>query len=152
MEREGELARFDRVFDRVGAGLGAVVVVQGAAGIGKSELLAAVGVGAQARGFGLLSARGSEFETEIAFGVARQLFEPMLRVASPVRAGVAVTRRAQAMAAWPPTGVWWIWTGLTQLWPFASGNRRRALPLSAAFRVKKTCTGPCRCCRADRKT
>jgi DNA-binding CsgD family transcriptional regulator/predicted negative regulator of RcsB-dependent stress response len=30
----------------------------------------------------VLSARGSEFETEIAFGVARQLFEPMLRVAS----------------------------------------------------------------------
>ena len=84
MEREGELARFDRVFNRVGAGLGAVVVVQGAAGIGKSELLAAVGAGAQARGFGLLSARGSEFETEIAFGVARQLFEPMLRAASPV--------------------------------------------------------------------
>ena len=70
--------------DRVGAGLGAVVVVRGAAGIGKSELLAAVGAGAQARGFGLLSACGSEFETEIAFGVARQLFEPMLRAASPV--------------------------------------------------------------------
>ena len=84
LEREGELARFDRVFNRVAAGLGAVVVVQGAAGIGKSELLAAVGAGAQARGFGLLSARGSEFETEIAFGVARQLFEPMLRAASPV--------------------------------------------------------------------
>ena len=84
LEREGELARFDRVFNRVAAGLGAVVVVQGAAGIGKSELLAAVGAGAQARGFGLLGARGSEFETEIAFGVARQLFEPMLRAASPV--------------------------------------------------------------------
>ena len=35
-------------------------------------------------GLGVLSARGSEFETEIAFGVARQLFEPMLRAASPV--------------------------------------------------------------------
>jgi predicted ATPase len=51
LEREGELARFDRVFNRVGAGLGAVVVVQGAAGIGKSELLAAVGtVRARRRG------------------------------------------------------------------------------------------------------
>jgi hypothetical protein len=30
----------------------------------------------------VLSARGSEFEAEIAFGVARQLFEPMLRAAS----------------------------------------------------------------------
>ena len=57
-------------------------MVEGAAGIGKSELLAAVGAGAQARGFGLLRARGSEFEKEIAFGVARQLFEPMLRAAS----------------------------------------------------------------------
>ncbi len=84
LEREGELARFDRVFDRVGAGLGAVVVVQGVAGIGKSELLAVVRARSEERGFGMLSARGSEFETEIAFGVARQLFEPMLRVASPV--------------------------------------------------------------------
>ncbi len=83
LEREAELARVERVFERVRAGVGAVVVVQGAAGIGKSELLAAIGAGAQARGFGLLSARGSEFETEIAFGVARQLFEPMVRAASP---------------------------------------------------------------------
>ena len=30
----------------------------------------------RARGFGVLGARGSEFEAEIAFGVARQLFEP----------------------------------------------------------------------------
>jgi hypothetical protein len=37
----------------------------------------------QARGFGVLGARGSEFEAEIAFGAARQLFEPMLRAASP---------------------------------------------------------------------
>ncbi len=57
--------------------------MEGPAGIGKSELLAAVGVGAQARGFGVVAARGSEFEQEIAFGIARQLFEPMLRVASP---------------------------------------------------------------------
>jgi DNA-binding CsgD family transcriptional regulator len=122
LEREGELARFDRVFNRVGAGLGAVVVVQGAAGIGKSELLGAVGVGAQARGFGLLSARGSEFETEIAFGVVRQLFEPMLRAASPVERrrlldGVArVGARALGVEAGePPTdrfaaihGLFWL--------------------------------------------
>ena len=81
-ERGAELARFERAFDRVGSGLGAVVVVEGAAGIGKSELLAAVGASALARGFGVLSARGSEFEEESGFGVARQLFEPMLRVGS----------------------------------------------------------------------
>jgi len=59
-----------------------VVVVEGPAGIGKSELLRAVRANAQARGVGVLSARGSEFEIEIAFGVARQLLEPMLRAAS----------------------------------------------------------------------
>ena len=83
LERDRELARVDRLFDRLDACNGAVVVVEGAAGIGKSELLGAVGTAARARGLGVLSARGSEFETEIAFGVARQLFEPMLRVASP---------------------------------------------------------------------
>ena len=83
LEREVELARVGRAFDQVGAEAGAVVVVEGPAGIGKSELLAAVGAGAQARGFGVLSARGWKFEEEIAFGVARQLFEQMLRAASP---------------------------------------------------------------------
>ena len=42
LEREVELARVDGLLDRAGAGLGAVVVVEGPAGIGKSELLAAV--------------------------------------------------------------------------------------------------------------
>jgi DNA-binding CsgD family transcriptional regulator len=82
LEREAELGRVDRVFHRVGAGAGGVVIVEGPAGIGKSELLAAVRANAQAHGFGVLRARGSEFEAEIAFGIARQLFEPMLRAAS----------------------------------------------------------------------
>ena len=81
-ERDAELARVDRVFDRVRTGPGAVVVVEGPAGIGKSELLAAAAAGAQASGFALLRARGSEFEQGIAFGVARQLLEPMLRAVS----------------------------------------------------------------------
>jgi len=81
-EREAELARVGGLLDEASHGAGAVVVVEGPAGIGKSELLAAVGAVARARGFGVLSARGSEFEAEIAFGVARQLFEPMLRAAS----------------------------------------------------------------------
>jgi predicted ATPase len=108
LEREAELARVDRAFDRAGAGMGAVGVVQGPAGIGKSELLAAVGAAAHARGFEVLRARGSEFEAEIAFGVARQLFEPMLRAASPAErrrllAGVArVGARALGLEAGEP--------------------------------------------------
>jgi DNA-binding CsgD family transcriptional regulator len=83
LERDAELARADRGFGCLGGGVGSAVVVEGPAGIGKSELLAAVGAAAQTRGFGVLRARGSEFEGEIAFGVARQLFEPMIRAASP---------------------------------------------------------------------
>ena len=82
LERDRELARIDHLLDRACDGAGAVAVVEGAAGIGKSELLLAVRRSAQARGFGVLRARGSEFESEIAFGVARQLLEPMLRAAS----------------------------------------------------------------------
>jgi hypothetical protein len=41
LEREVELARVERVFDRAGAGVGVVAVVEGPAGIGKSALLAA---------------------------------------------------------------------------------------------------------------
>ncbi len=82
VEREVELARMHRLLDQASNGVGAVGLVEGAAGIGKSEFLAALRAGAQARGYVVLSARGSEFEAEIAFGVARQLFEPMLRTAS----------------------------------------------------------------------
>jgi predicted ATPase len=82
LEREIELARMGGLLDQASNRVGSVVVVEGAAGIGKSELLAAVRSGGLARGLGVLRGRGSEFEAEIAFGVARQLFEPMLRAAS----------------------------------------------------------------------
>jgi DNA-binding CsgD family transcriptional regulator len=82
LERDVELGFLGGLLDRAGGGVGSVVVVEGAAGIGKSGLLAALGARARARGFGVLLARGSEFEAEMAFGVARQLFEPMLRTAS----------------------------------------------------------------------
>ena len=122
LERDRELARADRAFDRLRGGVGSAVVVEGPAGIGKSDLLAAVRTGAQARGFGVLSARGSEFEAEIAFGVARQLFEPMLRAASPEERGqmldgvAQVGARALGLEAGEPTadrfaaihGLFWV--------------------------------------------
>jgi DNA-binding CsgD family transcriptional regulator len=81
-EREAELTSVGSVLDQVADGAGAVVVVEGPAGIGKSELLAAARATAQARGLGVLGARASELEQEIAFGVARQIFEPLLHAAS----------------------------------------------------------------------
>lgn len=50
-EREVELARVDRLLDRMSDGVGAVVVVGGAAGIGKSELLAVVRARSEEREF-----------------------------------------------------------------------------------------------------
>src|SRR6202041_2078271 len=83
LERAAELSRIESLFDAASRGSGAVAVVEGAPGIGKSELLAAVSRRAEGRGFGVLWARGSEFEADMAFGVARQLFEPMLIAAPP---------------------------------------------------------------------
>ncbi|MBV8998706.1 MAG: AAA family ATPase [Solirubrobacterales bacterium] len=63
-------------------GSGGLVVVEGPAGIGKTRLIGEAGRAAGAVGMTVLRARASELEAEIAFGVARQLFEPMLRAAS----------------------------------------------------------------------
>src|ERR671935_2293595 len=80
--RERELAEIGRVIDAAREDSGGLVVVQGPAGIGKTRLLEEAARAASAVGMEVLRARGSEFEAEIPFGVARQLFEPILRAAS----------------------------------------------------------------------
>lgn len=64
--------------DSAAGGAGRLVAITGAAGIGKSRLLAAAGSTAAQRGFGVFSARCSELEGDIAFGLVRQIFEPHL--------------------------------------------------------------------------
>jgi predicted ATPase len=61
--------------DRSGTHL---LVIEGAPGIGKTRLLGAVADVAAAGGARVLSARASELERELPFGVMRQLFEPVL--------------------------------------------------------------------------
>ncbi|MBV9001824.1 MAG: AAA family ATPase [Solirubrobacterales bacterium] len=81
--RERELAEIEVVIDAARAGCGGLVVVEGPAAIGKTRLIDQAASAAQAApGMGVLRARGSEFEAEMGFGVARQIFEPMLRAAS----------------------------------------------------------------------
>ena len=75
LERDAQMARASALLAEASAGRGAVVVVGGPAGIGKTELLAAVGQRAGVLGFRVLSARGRELEAEMAFGVVRQLVE-----------------------------------------------------------------------------
>ena len=77
LDREQELARIAAAFEAAAAGRGGLLAVVGCAGIGKSRLLeAAMGLCA-ASGGGIASARGGQVETEFAFGVVRQLFEPV---------------------------------------------------------------------------
>src|SRR5215472_7510597 len=70
LERESELATV-RAFVRRGG----VLVVEGRAGMGKTAILDATCTAAQKVGRLVLRARGSDLESDFAFGIARQLLE-----------------------------------------------------------------------------
>jgi DNA-binding CsgD family transcriptional regulator len=75
LERGGELAHIEQAIAALKGGHGGVLVIEGAAGIGKSTLLRAVRKQAAGHGVPTLTARGSELEAELGFGVVRQLLE-----------------------------------------------------------------------------
>jgi hypothetical protein len=92
LDRDAELAQLADQLEQVRAGAGRVIVVEGAAGIGKSSLLAAATRSAEARGLTVLRARPGPLEQDAAWGVARQLFAPLQRDAvrwSEVTVGAA---------------------------------------------------------------
>src|SRR5262245_65185401 len=62
LERDAELARLSALLEQARAGSGSVVAVSGPAGIGKTELLAAVHRLAADQGVRSLRARGRELE------------------------------------------------------------------------------------------
>ncbi|MGB7795213.1 MAG: ATP-binding protein [Pseudonocardiaceae bacterium] len=78
LERGGELARIEQAIAALGDGHGGVLVIEGAAGIGKSTLLRAVCEHAAGHGLQTLTTRGSELECGFGFGVVRQLLETRL--------------------------------------------------------------------------
>lgn len=82
LERRRELGELSARIEGAVAGDGGLVVVEGPAGIGKSQLLAQASREA-AGSMRVLSARGGEMEGEFAFGVVRQLFENELRASGP---------------------------------------------------------------------
>ena len=93
-ERDGELARVDALLSATRAGRGGVLLITGPAGIGKTVLLAAARERAGQMGMQVLAGRGGELESGFSFGVARQLFEPLL-----ARAGAAEREALLAGAA-----------------------------------------------------
>ena len=68
----------DELLDAASAGGGHLLLVEGHAGIGKTALLDAAVARARVARATVLRARASELESDFAFGVALQLFEPLL--------------------------------------------------------------------------
>jgi DNA-binding NarL/FixJ family response regulator len=77
LDRDAELGELGRRIAAACSGSGRVIVVEGPAGIGKSTLLRAAGRAAHADGTIVLWARCSPLEQYAAWGMARQLFEPL---------------------------------------------------------------------------
>jgi DNA-binding CsgD family transcriptional regulator len=75
LEREYEVERVRATVRAVGQQSGSAVVIEGAAGMGKSRLLEVARGHAAQLGLCVLSARASELEQGFPFGVVRQLFE-----------------------------------------------------------------------------
>ena len=88
LDRTQEQRRLWSVLREAMGGRGVTALIEGAPGIGKSSLLRAVRERAASLGMFVLSARGDEFEVGSPFGVARQVFVPV--VSGPRGAGLLV--------------------------------------------------------------
>jgi DNA-binding CsgD family transcriptional regulator len=94
LERERELSEIDRLIGTSLAGEGRLLVVEGRAGLGKTALMAEVRSRAARRGMSVCVGRGAELEGGFAFGLVRQLFEPVVR-----RSGAGLFEGAAGLAA-----------------------------------------------------
>ena len=139
LERDHELQTLEAQLAAAAAGAGGLVIVEGAAGIGKTELLSELTRRAEAAGTRVLLGRSSELERDLGFGIVHQLFEPVLRKLGPETrvevlagpAGVAAQALGLAFAesdpAHPPAsagdefsvlnGLYWLTANLAELGP-----------------------------------
>ncbi|GAB2915892.1 AAA family ATPase [Nonomuraea fastidiosa] len=100
LHRDTELAAVREALSRIRSGNPAVLLIQGARGIGKTTLLNAALSALSETGALLLMARGHPAEREHHLGVVRQLFEPLM---SPGRAPPTGLRLDQDRADDPVT-------------------------------------------------
>lgn len=82
LEREGERAAVERGLDAAASRSGALLIIEGPAGIGKTAVLDDARSTARMRQMQVLTARAAGLERDIAYGVVRQLLEPPLSKAS----------------------------------------------------------------------
>src|SRR5439155_24955953 len=76
LERDQELERLDQLLGEARRGEGRLVLIEAAAGMGKTRLVERVRSRAPRAGMRVLAARATELEQEFPYGVVRQLFEP----------------------------------------------------------------------------
>jgi DNA-binding CsgD family transcriptional regulator len=134
LERAHELAVVEQAIAASFAGQGRALVIEGAAGIGKTSLLqVAIGIAAD-RGAAVARSCGTMLERDFGFGVVRQLFEARLAGADPAdrarllegTAGLAapVVTPTTVTAALPPArqaavihGLYWLTANLADCSP-----------------------------------
>jgi DNA-binding CsgD family transcriptional regulator len=97
LEREAQVAALRALADAARSGGGRFVVIEGSAGMGKTRLLAEGRAIAGAAEMRVLAARGGELEGEFAYGMVRQLFEPLLASVAPDHRGELLSGPAALM-------------------------------------------------------
>lgn len=79
LERERELRMLRDGLSQACAGDGTLLLIEGPPGVGKTALIRQARAQADQAGILPLEATGSELEQPFAFGVVRQLLEPVIR-------------------------------------------------------------------------
>ena len=89
LEREPEVSAIRELVRSARGGAGGLLVAEGGVGTGKTRLLGEARAAAESSGLEVVAARGGELEQGFAFGIVRQLFEPLLARVSCLSTGVA---------------------------------------------------------------
>jgi DNA-binding CsgD family transcriptional regulator/tetratricopeptide (TPR) repeat protein len=137
LERDRELEAVAALVDAAADGNGGVLWIEGAAGIGKTSLLDHARARCATSGVRWLSARGGALERDLAFGVVRGLFEPLLSTSDPAERAELLAGSARLAApvisfddagpdgpeasAGTLHGLYWLVTNLTDRGPVLLG-------------------------------
>lgn len=124
LEREHELTMIDAALADAATGHGTVTVVHGAAGIGKTRLLAAARARAATGTMEVRAARGSDLEREFQWGVVRQLLVGDEPLDGPAKLARPVLRPHESAGGADATdegavlhGLYWFCAGRAQRGP-----------------------------------